>query len=270
MNIANLNNIIRGYIYFILSVINKLFFFRLASNQVFILCYHSIASDTWRYGVSLKTFEKQLIYLKEKYQPLTLSDVENIIKNEKRITKPSFVLTFDDGYKDILLARKIVRKLGIKPTFFILSDAEHANMTELGTSRAFLSRKDIATLLQDGWILGSHGATHADFWNLSEKAMQKEIKDSREILRKKYNVPVDYFAYPKGRYTKRTIQAVIDAGYHMALSMDDAYITRKTPLLLVPRVGVDRSHTLQEFRSIILSSSISFRACIKKLGGFTQ
>ncbi|HYK08163.1 MAG TPA: polysaccharide deacetylase family protein [Candidatus Eisenbacteria bacterium] len=232
--------------------------------KIFILCYHSISDDSWRFGVSLSTLEKQIKFLSSKYSAITLQDVESVIKGKRRITQPSFVITFDDGYKEVLLIRNLMKKLGITPTLFMLSDTKNPDYKELDTKREFLTPKDMQLLLSDGWNIGSHGATHTDFWNMSSHEIEKEIIGSRKQLQKVCNRAVSYFAYPKGRYTKNIVDTVKKAGYQAAFSMDDGKIDSQTNLFTIPRVGVDRTHTFAEFQFLFSPSVIAFRKFIKE------
>lgn len=257
---------IREIIYTTLSFLNWPLSLFLPQPRVFILCYHSISSDGWKYGVSLETIKKQISYLVRKYDAISMSDIEAILDGRKKLTRPSFVITFDDGYKEVLLLKDFLNKLHIIPTIFILSDTLHANYKELDTKRIFLEKNEVKILLKEGWTLGSHGATHADFWNMSDKQCEEEVIKAKVTLETIYKTPVRYFAYPKGRYTNRVLEFVQRAHYALAFSMNDGFITTRTNKLLIPRVGVDRSHTFNEFKKIMLPSSIIFRAIIKLSG----
>ena len=50
--------------------------------------------------LNLRKFEKQIIYFKKKFNILDNDDFCEILKTKKIPKKPSFLLTFDDGYKD--------------------------------------------------------------------------------------------------------------------------------------------------------------------------
>lgn len=232
--------------------------------EIFILCYHGISNDKWRYSVNSETFKKQIDYLLKKYEPLTLSDVELVVQGKKKLNKPSFVITIDDGYKDVLKIRNFLNKAGVKPTLFVLSKNQKADRLELDTNRNFLSKDDILNLKKDGWIIASHGATHKDFYNLNEEEIKDEVIVSKKDLEKTFGVKIKYFAYPKGRYTNKVLKAVKKAGYSLGLSMNDGFIKADIDSLLVPRVGVDRTHSFLEFKSIYMPSSIRFRKFFKE------
>ncbi len=51
-------------------------------------------------GLEVNDFEKQIKFLKKKFKILRCEEFLNVLKKGKIPKKPSFVLTFDDGYQD--------------------------------------------------------------------------------------------------------------------------------------------------------------------------
>ncbi len=259
---SNTITLIRRILYICFYLLDTL------SNQktkLFILCYHGVADDTWRYSVNPETFKKQILYLiKKGYTPISLDAIIPLLKGEEKLKNNSFVVNIDDGYKDIYQLKNFFKETQITPAIFLLSDTKNANRKELTTEREFLNKNEILDLKNEGWIIGSHGATHSDFWALTDEEITKEVIDSKHILEKELNINIKYFAYPRGRYNDKILDAIKKAGYTLGLSMNDGFIDSKTNPLLIPRVGVDRTHTFSEFKSIFLPSSIRFRKFIKE------
>ena len=255
--------VVRKYIYGLLSFVDRVLGYK--EFPVAIFCYHSIASDDWRYGVEKKAFIEQMEYLLKHRQPITADDVLAHISGEKIITEPSFLLCFDDGYQDILSVREYLATCNIKPLLFVLSNPEEADFTELGTKRAFLSLEEIKSLQEDGWSIGSHGATHGDFWQLSEEQQYKEVDFSKKILEQQLGVSVQYFAYPRGRYDQSILEKVAQSGYRLGFSMDDGRVDQETNQFVIPRIGVDRTHSSREFQQLASPSNVAFRKIVKEL-----
>jgi peptidoglycan/xylan/chitin deacetylase (PgdA/CDA1 family) len=234
----------------------------------FIMCYHSVGDDNWEHGVTFGTFKKQIDYLTYRYKAITFKDVLDIISGKSINPEyPSFALTFDDGYKDIMSVKDYLKEKGIKPVLFLLSDSEKSVKDELKNSKQMLDANDIKLLIKEGWEIGSHSATHKDFWHLSDEEINTEVVESKKTLEEKYGVAVNYFSYPRGRYTKKVISAVKEAGYKMAVSMDDGKITAGIDQFTLPRVGVMRNHDFSEFKTIMKSSAIQTRAYLKNFAG---
>ncbi len=254
---------IRRFVYGTLGCIDIVL--RRAPHTVVIFCFHSIAKDEWRFSIDRAVFIREIESLLETRKPVTLEEVHEHILGKKKIEEPSFVVCFDDGYQDILSVAGYLKERNIQPALFVLSHPAEANTQELGTNRPLLTTADILHLRKEGWIIGSHGATHSDLFALGSTELSIEIGDSKKYLEQVLGVPVDYFAYPRGRYTKEVLRLVEKAGYVMALSMDDGRIDSSTSLLVVPRVGVDRTHALSEFRVLASPLVISFRQVVKSI-----
>lgn len=263
MNLSFLLIYMRRSIYRILFVFDVVR--RRHLEPIVIFAYHSIATDDWRFSVDREEFVRQVEFLLTTRKPVTLSDVYDHIAGTQTISEPSFVLCFDDGYRDILSVREFLAERGIRPALFVLSDTESADMAELGTRREFLRPEDISALHEDGWDIGCHSATHGDFWNMDIDRTLRETRDAKQKLESELGIPIQYFAYPRGRYTQIAKDVLREAGYRLALSMDDGYIVSGIDPLTVPRVGVDRTHSFEEFPSIFSPSVIRLRRVVKRI-----
>ena len=61
-----------------------------------IISYHSINNENCSISLSLKEFEKQLVFFKK-------NNFHSIHFNEiKNTSSKKFIITFDDGYKDLI------------------------------------------------------------------------------------------------------------------------------------------------------------------------
>jgi|SRR3989344_5104180 len=260
--------LLRKSLYFLSYYIDKLVNHR--GRKIFILCYHSLGEDDWFYNVRPEDFKSQMNYLLTHYNPISLSDLYNFLEGENTLDKDSFVVTFDDGYRDILSVKDFCSKNQIKPTVFVLSQPGKANRDELETPRQFLRNADILKLYKAGWEIGSHGSTHNYFGTLDKNHLLSEIVQSKYHLEKALKIPINFFAYPKGVYNTGIINIVKTAEYKLGLSMDNNVIKPGVNRFLLPRVGVNRSHSLQEFRSIFLSTSAKMRNIITMIFGVVK
>lgn len=252
---------VRRYIYRALAALDAVFPWR---RQVIVLAYHGIGRDEWRFGVSFDDFCQQIDrVIAAGYTPVTTGEIFRHIKEGAVLPKKCFAVTFDDGYRDILLVKHFLAKSGVCPTVFVLAEPEVAERDELGTGRQFLSTREMIELHSAGWEIGSHSATHADFSKLDTTALGREVARSKGILEKKLGLDIRFFAYPKGFHDGRIRGAVKAAGYLGAFSMDDGFISQSTEMYAVPRIGVDRTHTGREFDFIFLPSVIRFRQFVK-------
>lgn len=256
---------LRRSIYGLLAFFSPLF--PKEKNTVTILCYHSISPDSpeaWKFGVSQESFEAQIEMLLEKgYRFMALSELEEALKIGQMPSERSFVLTFDDGYRDILAVREFLKVRGIRPALFVLAEPSQADRNEAAKEHPFLSREEILLLANDGWEIGCHSATHSDFSKLDAKGERREIGEAKVRLERELGIPIRYFAYPKGWYSEALKVRVKDAGFALGLSMDDGFLSDRTDRLALPRVGIDRTHTGKEFLHLFVTPAILFRQTVK-------
>ncbi len=148
---------------------------------------------------------------------------------------------------------------------FVLADPANANKKVLECDRKFLTVEQIKKLKSAGWGVGCHTMTHNDLAAISGVEVEREVIEAKVKLEKDLRMEIPYIAYPLGNYTDEVKEAYSKAQYRMGLSMDDSYISRKTDLMIVPRVGVDGSHTYVEFIATISDAIIFLRSIVKKL-----
>ncbi len=83
-------------------------------------------------------------------------------------TRPRYVaLTFDDGpSKYTPQVRKILRRAGVKATFFVLGRAARAN------------RAEVRRLVKEGHVIADHTWSHRALTTISAAAVDTELKDT--------------------------------------------------------------------------------------------
>ena len=252
---------VRLLIYLILGNIDNVFG---RKCRVFTLCYHSISSDNWRYSVSPESFKKQISYLRKNFESISGGKLYDYLKGNLKMDSPSFVLTFDDGYEDLLGIRTFIKKSKIKPILFLASDVNKINRKSLDTSRRLLSTRQIKSFIKEGWNIGCHTSTHPeDLRKLSFIDLINEIGKAKKSLEERLNTEIEYLSYPKGKYNKKVMEIVKNSGFKAAFSMDSGIVWKKSNIFALPREGVDRTHTFAEFKSLFLPSVITFKKLVK-------
>lgn len=236
------------------------------SPNIVVFCYHSISEDGWRYSVSPRAFEEQMNHLMTWGKSITLDDLTDYLNGKIKITNNSFLITFDDGYSDVLLAKPILSKFRIKPTLFVLSNPSNANRQVLDTQRRLLNDRELKSISHD-WDIGCHSATHAVLTQCTTKQLDHEIIESKKLLEEKIDRSVGSFCYPKGQYNSQISDMVKAAGYDVAFSMNDQILTSDNDHYCIPRVGVDGSHTMKEFSVLYKPSVTAIRGIAKKFAG---
>jgi peptidoglycan/xylan/chitin deacetylase (PgdA/CDA1 family) len=210
-----------------------------------ILMYHSVEEepkDPYRVSVTPSRFSEQMTWLAKR--GLRGVSIETLVAEMRLGRERGLVgLTFDDGYANV--ARNAVPELlrhGFTATMFIISGLlGGTNEWDGEPVRPLMSAHQVAEVAAAGMEIGSHSATHVRLQGLGADRLKTEINDSRSTLSELLGCPIRGFAYPFGSMDASVRQAVRDAGYEYACSVE-------TPLaamgnMALPRVVVGQPDT---------------------------
>ncbi len=117
------------------------------------------------------------------------------------------VLTFDNGYRSQYVnALPVLKRLGW------VAD-ENIQLSGLPPSQGGLTDSQVRGLVNAGWELDTQGISHADLITLTPSELHYQVATARQIIRRRYGVPVNWFCYPSGHYNDTVIAAVRAAGF---------------------------------------------------------
>ncbi|MHB8533442.1 MAG: polysaccharide deacetylase family protein, partial [Solirubrobacteraceae bacterium] len=117
------------------------------------------------------------------------------------------VLSFDNGYQSqYTQALPVLRRLGWVAV-------ENIQLSGLPPSQGGLGQEQIRGLLAAGWELDTQGFSHADLPTLDAEQLHYQVATARQVIQRRYHVPVNWFCYPSGHYDATVIAAVKAAGY---------------------------------------------------------
>jgi peptidoglycan/xylan/chitin deacetylase (PgdA/CDA1 family) len=117
------------------------------------------------------------------------------------------VLSFDNGY-----ASQYTNALPILKRLDWVGD-ENIQLTGLPPSQGGLTDAQVRALLAAGWELDTQGISHADLIALDAAQLHYQVATARQILRRRFGVPVNWFCYPSGHYNATVIAEVRAAGF---------------------------------------------------------
>ena len=112
--------------------------------------------------------------------------------------------------------------------------------------RGGISERQVRRLIAGGWEIDAHSISHADLTSIGTRQLAHEVAGSRRELRRLFDIPVDFFCYPGGRYDRRVIGAVREAGFAAATTTVEGLAAPAAPFEL-QRVRVSRSDGLSGF-----------------------
>jgi peptidoglycan/xylan/chitin deacetylase (PgdA/CDA1 family) len=142
------------------------------------------------------------------------------------------VLTFDNGYaSQYLNAMPILKRLGW------VGD-ENIQLSGLPPSQGGLTEDQVRGLLAAGWELDTQGISHADLIALDAAQLKYQVATARQMLRKRYGVPVNWFCYPSGHYNATVIAEVKAAGFVGSTTVIPGWASRSEDPYRLPRLRV--------------------------------
>lgn len=114
--------------------------------------------------------------------------------------------SWDDGHKLDLKLAKLLKKYGIRGTFYISPKNREFRAEDL------LSDKEIVELDRD-FEIGAHTMTHPRLTKISEKQAFNEIIESKKYLENLIRKQINCFCYPGGKYNSKIKELAKEAGF---------------------------------------------------------
>jgi peptidoglycan/xylan/chitin deacetylase (PgdA/CDA1 family) len=115
---------------------------------------------------------------------------------------------------------------------------ENIQLTGLPPSQGGLTDSQVRGLVGAGWELDTQGISHADLTTLSPTELHYQVATARQILRRRYDVPVNWFCYPSGHYDTTVISAVRAAGFVGSTTVIPGWAAPSSDPYRLPRLRV--------------------------------
>jgi peptidoglycan/xylan/chitin deacetylase (PgdA/CDA1 family)/GT2 family glycosyltransferase len=177
-----------------------------------VLMYHHVGSARTgtfsEWTVSPKQFESQMRWLARRgYTGICPADWIKWLHEGKGLPDKPVLLTFDDGYEDIVEhALPVLRRYAFGAAVFIVTERIGATNTwdeaQGSVTLRLMTAEQIRHWATQGIEFGAHSRTHADLTTLSANGLEDEIAGSRDDLAKILGTPVTSFAYPFGAFNQ--------------------------------------------------------------------
>lgn len=172
--------------------------------------------------------------------PISLDQLVAHLRTGMPLPEKPVLLTFDDGYvghyEHVL---PIMEEFGYPAVFSIFPAKPNGDVA----GRSTLTWEQLQEMAQNPLVtIASHSVTHPrDLREIEETdELVQEVVDSKQELEAKLGIPIRYFTYPEGKYDKRVLKVVKEAGYTAALTMDDIderFAGESENLLAISRFG---------------------------------
>ena len=176
-----------------------------------------------------ENFRAQIEALKELGEFITATDVLAILRKEKPLDGRYFHLSFDDGFRDVLVnALPILKSCQVPATLFVSTAIIPGDFPSMADFRAHVRRfprsfdkatwRELSLAREAGMEIGCHTRTHARLSAISTSParLEDEILGSKAELERRLGAPCQFMAWPYGRQRDvdaRALEVVKFAGY---------------------------------------------------------
>ena len=219
-------------------------------SPVPILMYHAV-EDVPRppqykhFYVTRREFAGQMRMLKRgDYTPITFAALADAIAGGSPLPAKPVLLTFDDGYENLLTnAHPILRGLGFPYTVFLVSERIGKTndwvIDEGYEATPLLDWTQIREMAAwDGVSFQAHTATHPHLNRITLEQLRYEISASKQQMEQQLQRPMDILCYPYGHWSDEVVEETRAAGYKMAVTTGFGRVRRDDDPLRLPRVSV--------------------------------
>jgi peptidoglycan/xylan/chitin deacetylase (PgdA/CDA1 family) len=216
-----------------------------------VLTYHSIDDSGSPVSVTAREFRRQMQSLAGAgWRTLTLPE---FLRGHAEGHWPArtFLLTFDDGYRNVLEeALPVAAACSFQGILFVSTDRVGAVMTGPGQpswtpSGTLLDWQGLKEAASAGWTIASHGCSHRALPGVRYDEATRELARSKATIEERLGLPVTALAYPYGAVSPAierlaadhydaafgTRLAHVSAGSRATnLERIDAYYLRRLPI----------------------------------------
>ncbi|MGR9106449.1 MAG: polysaccharide deacetylase family protein [Gammaproteobacteria bacterium] len=212
-----------------------------AMLKVPIFYYHSIGGEGPE-TLALAKFRRHLELVRE--QGFKAIPLRELLQLDPQDTGRYVVLTFDDGLLDNFEnAAPLLDEFGYRATFFVIPGFDQVTRWVNPQTRAWseqqlpgftipfasMQKHHRRQLRDAGMEIGCHTLNHPQLTKIPTQRLNMEISESKALLEDQLGSEVASFCYPKGRYNRKILTKVREAGYRVACTTMPAYYGRKTP-----------------------------------------
>lgn len=223
-----------------------------------VLCYHNVSNVTTKshrlYILSEKKFSRQISWLKKGgYQAISLNALCDYLDYGIEIPQKSVVITFDDGYLDLKeTVTPLLAKMKYCHTFFLNTNklGKTTDWANKAVKLPILSDKDIREMSHEyGEYVSfqAHGKDHLDLSKLSQEMKIEEVVECINSLKLITNNPVQYLAYPYGKYDGNTPEIMRTFPIRGSFTTDQGLCRPGQDFHLLPRIEIFSSDLFIDF-----------------------
>ncbi len=226
-----------------------------------ILTYHSISEGHSPLQIAPSLFAEQMQWLHDNVRAAPLDGVVRALVDHRSLPERTVVLTFDDGLADFYSsAAPVLRRFNLPATLFVPTGFCCRTSTWSGKgAAALLDWQQVAELAEQGFQFGAHSVSHPVLPDLPMEEAKREIIDSKTELQQRTGQPVDFFAYPFGRWNP-AVRAIVQEHYRGACSTGAGVVQPDADPFALPRVDAHYLRRPAWFRTLFTNRFLTYVA----------
>jgi peptidoglycan/xylan/chitin deacetylase (PgdA/CDA1 family) len=236
-----------------------------SADRAVVFVLHAISEARSDMAISPARFREQMEALLEAgYRALSVDDLIEATA-AGRLSYPGFVVTFDDGYENVLTeAMPILTDLGIPATVFLATDFIDGKIAPpwRSSDAALIDeyRRQAALFRPMSWDqarelahhplfrIGNHTRSHPLLGTLPAEEIRREIADSHSRIAGQTGVAPTLFAYPfgvrrYGAYSDITETVLQEAGYRCSFTSEISRARTAGSSWAMPRMSLTTADT---------------------------
>lgn len=218
---------------------------REVSLNIPVLLYHEIRENKDDYSISPSQFASHMEWLYQNgYKTLIFNELDGIIRGGRSDNK-YVIITFDDGSVTFMEhAFPLLSEYGFKAVMNIIGKRTLKD-------RSVISIDELREPVDSGMVeIGCHTfELHTPLTECTETAIKNDIEKFREHIDKTFGIKTEVFAFPYGKYDKKTVRIIRELGFSYILTSDEGFL--KDIRQPVPRLNINWRLDLTSFREYI-------------------
>jgi peptidoglycan/xylan/chitin deacetylase (PgdA/CDA1 family) len=185
-------------------------------------------------------------------------------------TSPIVALTFDDGYLDFLHdGLGVLAEAQATATMYMAVGHAGRQAAWLGPRAAqfppLMTWPQVREVAAAGIEIGSHSFIHHPLDVVAPAQLDREVRDSRDVLEQELQSPVRSFCYPHGYNGRRVRETVARAGFDNACAIGYRLWRPGDDPLAVPRLQPTPDHTGRLLLDLVRTGGSALLPAVKQL-----
>jgi peptidoglycan/xylan/chitin deacetylase (PgdA/CDA1 family) len=234
-----------------------------AAQYPVILTYHSISEGNSPLKTSPALFVEQMEWLRANVRVSPLREIVSALSERRALPERTVVLTFDDGFRDFyaaaapVLCRLQLPAIVFLPTGHCGKTNRWPGQAASVAEEALLDWKQVAELARQGFCFGAHSISHAVLTELPADLAEREIVGSKAAIEENTRQPVEFFAYPEGRWNP-VVRQLARQYYRAACSTAAAVVEPRADLFALPRADAHYFRHPARFRELFTNRFLAY------------